>query len=44
MGLFTVTVLGFVVCIGITGYTIMHYFGKSMNSHDSIQVDPKTSN
>lgn len=43
MGLFTVTVLGFTVCIGIAGYTIMHYFAKPMNSHDAITVDPKPS-
>lgn len=43
MGLFTVTVLGFVACMGIAGYVIMHYFAKPMNSHDSIIVDPKPS-
>lgn len=41
MGLFIAIVLGFSMCIGITGYTVMHYFSKAMNSHDSIQVDPK---
>ncbi|MFF2754918.1 hypothetical protein ACFVR1_14345 [Psychrobacillus sp. NPDC058041] len=43
MGLFTVTVLGFAAVTGIVGYTVMHYFAKSMNSHDSIAVDPKPS-
>ncbi|GGA46210.1 MULTISPECIES: hypothetical protein [Psychrobacillus] len=43
MGLFTVTVLGFAVCIGISGYAIIHYFAKGMNTHDAIQVDPKPS-
>jgi len=41
MGLFIVTVLGFVVIMGITGYGILHFFSKNMNSHDAEVVDPK---
>lgn len=43
MGLYTVTILGFSVCIAISGFAILHYFAKGMNSHDAIQVDPKPS-
>ncbi|MFJ7828240.1 hypothetical protein [Psychrobacillus sp. NPDC096623] len=41
MALFTVTVLGFSGALGIVGYTILHYFGKAMNSKDSTTIDPK---
>ncbi|PZX03087.1 hypothetical protein C7437_10740 [Psychrobacillus insolitus] len=41
MGLFIVTVLGFVSIMGITGYAILHFFSQSMNSHDAEVVDPK---
>lgn len=43
MGLFIVTVLGFSVCIGIVGFTIMHYVAIPLNAHDSIAIDPKPS-
>lgn len=42
MALFTVIVLGFSGVMGIVGYTILHYFGKGMNSKDSSTIDPKT--
>ena len=41
MALYTVTVLGFAAMMGIAGFAILHFFGKGMNSKDSVTVDPK---
>lgn len=43
MGLFTVTVLGFAGGMGVVLFVLLSYFAKAMNSHDSINVDPKPS-
>ncbi|MET3659328.1 hypothetical protein [Sporosarcina psychrophila] len=41
MGLMFATVIGFMVCLGITGFFIMHFLSSAMISADSTTVDPK---
>lgn len=35
-----VTVVGFMIILGIVGVTIMHYLTKAMITHDSVIIDP----
>lgn len=41
MGLMYTTVIGYMVCLGISAMFIMHYLGKVMVSADSTKIDPK---
>jgi hypothetical protein len=41
MGLMFLTVIGYMVCLGITAGFIMHFLTKAMPSADSVRIDPK---
>ena len=41
MGLMYTTVIGFAVCLGLSGLFIMHYLTRSMLSSESVIIDPK---
>ncbi|MBU0905063.1 MAG: hypothetical protein R3328_03870 [Planococcaceae bacterium] len=36
-----IIVIGFMIAIGVTGVTIMHYLTKAMVSRDAEIIDPK---
>lgn len=36
-----VTVLGFMVVIFLLFFTLLHYLGKELHTHDAEHVDPK---
>ncbi len=40
MALGVVTVVGFMIILGIVGFTIMYYLTKAMIKHDSVVIDP----
>lgn len=39
MAIGVVTVVGFMVVLGIVGLTIMYYLTKAMITHDSVNID-----
>jgi len=39
-----ITVVGFMVVIGIVGMVVMHFIGSALPSHDSEVIDPKPKN
>jgi sensor histidine kinase YesM len=41
MGLMFTTVIGFMVCLGLTAMFTMHYLSSAMISADSTKIDPK---
>ena len=41
MGLMFTTVIGFMVCLGITAMFTMHFLSSAMISADSSTIDPK---
>ncbi len=41
MGLMFTTVIGFMVCLGLSAIFIMHYLSSAMISTDSSTIDPK---
>ncbi len=41
MGLMFATVIGFMVCLGLTATFTMHYLSSAMISADSTKIDPK---
>lgn len=40
MAIGVVTVVGFMIVLGIVGLTIMYYLSKAMITHDSVNIDP----
>lgn len=36
-----VTVVGFMVILGIVGLAVMHFIGKALPTHESEVIDPK---
>ncbi len=41
MGLMFATVIGYTVCLVLSGLFVMYYFNKGMNSSDASRIDPK---
>lgn len=41
MGLMFTTVIGYMVCLGLSAAFTMHYLTKVMPSADSVIIDPK---
>lgn len=40
MAIGVVTVVGYMIVLGIVGLTIMYYLTKAMITHDSVNIDP----
>ncbi|WP_173719800.1 hypothetical protein [Bacillus massilinigeriensis] len=34
-----ITVIGFVICLGVVGGTLFHYLRSAMNTEDSTRID-----
>ena len=41
MGLMYLTVIGYMVCLGLSAGFIMHFLTKAFDSKESIKIDPK---
>lgn len=41
MGLMYLTVIGYSVCLGLSGMFIMHYLTQAFDAKESTKIDPK---
>ncbi|WP_169834562.1 hypothetical protein [Paenisporosarcina indica] len=44
MAIGVITVVGFIVILGIVGMAVMHFIGKALPAHESEIIDPKPKN
>lgn len=44
MAIGVITVVGFMVILGLVGMIVMHFIGKALPTHDSEVIDPKPNN
>ena len=44
MAIGVITVIGFIIIMGIVGMAVMHFIGNALPTHDSERIDPKTNN
>lgn len=41
MGLMYLTVIGYMVCLGLVGYSIMYFLTQAFDSTEATKIDPK---
>lgn len=44
MGLMFMTVIGYTVCLGLVGTSLMYFLTKTFDSSEAIKIDPRPDN